>query len=315
MVAGFALAPAEGWTHTGLAASIRDRLPIRAAKIELAGAPAVAGTWIADAAPRFDPATGGFTGYCGRMRRLDDARRAAPVPTGDSEADRVRQLLHELRTPVNAIQGFAEVIQQQVFGPAPHEYRALAAAIASDAARILAGFAELERLARIEAGAHDGEAGACDLAAVLVAVDAQLTPFTSGRDSGFTLELGADPLAVAVPQAEAEQLAWRLMATLAGAAHPGEVTRIEAWREDGAVHVRLHLPAALAAVVGDGTIRAPGRAAAPQPAQTLNAGMFGTGFTMRLAKAEARAAGGWLERRGEALQLCLPGLTGEMANS
>ena len=56
-------------------------------------------------------------------------------------------MLHELRTPVNAIQGFAEVIQQQLFGPTPHEYRALAAGIAGDAARILSAFEELDRLA------------------------------------------------------------------------------------------------------------------------------------------------------------------------
>jgi hypothetical protein len=37
--------------------------------------------------------------------------------------------------------------------------------------------------------------------------------------------------------------------------------------------------------------------------------MFGSGFTLRLARAEAEAAGGSLGLRGETLVLSLPGLT------
>ena len=120
-----------------------NRQPLREAPVELAGAERIAGIWLVDATPRFTRTGGRFTGYIGRFRRPADtsAREQA-----ESEADRIRQLLHELRTPVNAIQGFAEVIQQQLFGATPHEYRALAAAIAGDSARMLAGFDELDRL-------------------------------------------------------------------------------------------------------------------------------------------------------------------------
>ena len=53
-----------------------------------------------------------------------------------------------------------------------------------------------------------------------------------------------------------------------------------------------------------------GRWVAAQPQQqALSAGMFGTGFALRLAAAEAQAAGGSLERRGDKLRLSLPGLT------
>ena len=77
--------------------------------------------------------------------------RVAPPPEGPtatSEAgDRMRQLLHELRTPAGAIQGFAELIQQQMFGSAPNEYRALAAAVsvAGPAAAPAAGGAPASR--------------------------------------------------------------------------------------------------------------------------------------------------------------------------
>jgi hypothetical protein len=42
----------------------------------------------------------------------------------------------------------------------------------------------------------------------------------------------------------------------------------------------------------------------------VTAGMFGTGFTLRLARAEAEAAGGTLAIHGETLALSLPILTG-----
>jgi two-component system OmpR family sensor kinase len=38
--------------------------------------------------------------------------------------------------------------------------------------------------------------------------------------------------------------------------------------------------------------------------------VFGVGFALRLARAEARAGGGELLRKGDRLRLTLPGLTG-----
>ena len=45
----------------------------------------------------------------------------------------------------------------------------------------------------------------------------------------------------------------------------------------------------------------------------VSSGMFGPAFSLRLARAEANAAGGDLVRQGELLILSLPLLTGEMA--
>ena len=63
------------------------------------------------------------------------------------------------------------------------------------------------------------------------------------------------------------------------------------------------LPASLAA--HDDVFAADNRAAGG----AVSAGMFGAGFALRLARAEARAAGGDLVRDGDALSLYLPSLT------
>jgi hypothetical protein len=233
-------------------------------------------------------------------------RRSAPVaphaPPASDGGDRMRQLLHELRTPVGAIQGFAELIQQQLYGPAPNEYRALAAAVAVDAARLLAGFDEIDRLARLESGAPVLDEGRCQwdevVSSMLRRIDGVLRP----RSARVELAMHGEGFAVGLSEADAQQLVWRLLATLAGALAPGEVIDL-VLSSDGA---ELALVADLPASLLDGDLFA---ATAPAQQRAVTAGMFGTGFTLRLARAEAAAAGGALTRRDDTLRLVLPVLT------
>ncbi|MGH6787070.1 MAG: sensor histidine kinase [Novosphingobium sp.] len=315
------------WADPGVAAMVvgrapfdtaraaQRRLPLSGLALTLGGASALAGGWQADAAPQFDPLSGRFTGYAGRMRRLPEAAAANTPATEPSmtraerDADRIRQLLHELRTPVGAIQGFAEAIQQQIFGGVPHEYRALAAAVAGDAARVLAAFEELERFAKLESGGLAIEPGSADLAAIVAETVARLAPFTARRNSGFDARAKGEALAVPVAPIEAERIVWRLLATLAGTSTPGEVLALKISAEPEGVRLTIALPTLLAQRDEAGLFSA----AVGSVPQTIASGMFGVGFALRLARSEARAAGGRLERRGNDLRLVLPGLTGSEA--
>ncbi len=300
---------ADGATDA-IARAFQRRQPIARSAINLDGAPAIAGDWIVDAEPRFSD-EGHFTGYFGRLRRVASANAPVPGSPETREADRIRQLLHELRTPVTAVQGYAEVIQQQLFGPAPHEYRAMAAAIAADAARILAGFEELDRLARLETGATLIEPGETDLAALLHRTAGQLAPVLAPHGAGVTLDFGADAsLIAAIDPEDAEALVWRLLASLAAAAGPGERITLTFDPVIGAgcgeVRILATVPARLAALEENDLFSATTRIGEG----TISPGLFGTGFALRLARAEARAAGGTLRREGDALLLTLPLLGG-----
>ncbi|KHK91785.1 histidine kinase [Novosphingobium malaysiense] len=292
-------------TEPGPAAAVRQRLPLMAARLQVHGAPAVSGEWQVDAVPRFDPA-GRFTGYCGRLRRPSTAATDAAEATR-READRMREILHELRTPANAIQVAAEIIQQQLYGPAPHEYRALAAAIASDCAHILAGFEELDRLVKLETGALQIEAGQCDLVQVLHQTVQRLRSWTDPRRSGFAIDPSAVPaeLPVGIDPTEADRLIWRLLAALAGAMAPEEALALSWARDSGGVAVSVTLPAALAAREDEELFGG----SSAERGHSLSAGMFGIGFSLRLAAAEASAAGGALQRMDNTLCLWLPALT------
>ncbi|WP_330997376.1 histidine kinase dimerization/phospho-acceptor domain-containing protein, partial [Erythrobacter donghaensis] len=309
----FAGSAAQDSAGDAIARAFQRRQPITRAAISLEGAPAITGDWVVDAEPRFSE-EGHFTGYFGRLRRVPGASTAASAGPEAREADRIRQLLHELRTPVTAVQGYAEVIQQQLFGPAPHEYRALAAAIAADAARILAGFEELDRLARLETGATRIEPGETDLAALLRRTAAQLAPVLAPQGAGIDLGCAAEACLIAAIDAEdAEALVWRLLASLAAAAGPGEriALQLEAviGAGRGAARLSCSLPARLSAAAGvdeAGLFAATNRTGE----SAISPGLFGTGFALRLARAEARSAGGALRRNGDALVLTLPLLGG-----
>ena len=285
---------------------MQRHLPLASVKVMLEGAPRIAGEWYCDASPRFDPLGGRFIGYAGRLRRVGD-----PATSDDEgENDRIRQLLHELRTPVNAIQGFAEVIQQQLFGPVPHEYRALAANIAGDAARILAGFDELDRLAKLESGARATDAGESDFSGVVAEQLRQLQAILAPRNAGFVARI-EEHCTIPVGQADSESLSWRILAALGAAMAPGEHCAVSLVRHDKVMRMAVVLPLQLQS--GQDVFAA--EAQRPAAWGMLTPGSFGSGFALRLARAEARSTGGDLARADDRLVLTLPLLTEHRADS
>ncbi|WP_072384767.1 histidine kinase dimerization/phospho-acceptor domain-containing protein [Novosphingobium sp. NDB2Meth1] len=291
----------------------RARLPVIGGKLELEGPGPLEGAWRIDAVPDFVPDTGHFLGWHARLRR-PPVPPAADLAAASEDAarrstDRLRQMLHELRTPINAIQGFAELIQQQLLGPTPHQYRSLAAGIASDAARMLAGFEDVERLAMLETAAPDADVragGETDLTALLTRLIDQLDPLLAPREVAFTHDLPDGPLPVAVPYEELERTLWRLLSLVASAAAPGERLALSlsvgAGPSGYAVRLILPLPTTLAARDDSASLLVTDSLASP-------GGMLGSGFALRLCTAEVRAAGGLMLREDGRVVVNLPLLT------
>lgn len=284
--------------------AMRARQPLRGAALAVDAAPAISGEWRVDAEPVFAPG-GTFTGYRGRLRRpvYAPAPESPPAPA-DTPQDRMRQVLHELRTPVNAIQGFAEIIQQQLFGPAPNEYRAHAAAIAVDAAKLLAGFDEIDRLSKLEAGVLEPDAGEADLREVTELTVRRMEGVLRSRGAGFALAAADERLPTSLARNDLLVLVWRVLASLAGALAPSEVLAADLVARDGAAVLSVDLPGSVARVEDPFAI------ALAEQRPVLSAGMFGPGFAFRLARAEAAAAGGGLDFSAGKVTLRLPLLTG-----
>ncbi len=295
--------------NSACAALFQRHQPLRNCLLTLEGAPPIAGDWIMDAAPRFTRPGGRFYGYAGKFRRPAPSAGSIRAADTDSEGDRIRQLLHELRTPVNAIQGFAEIIQQQLFGPTPHEYRAMAANIAGDSARILAGFDELDRLARLETGAIELEHGVADFRATVDRIAVQLQDVLKSRTAGFEVQLDPQECLIGLAPTECEIIVWRLLATIASAVGAGETVQLILEQDGAMARLCCDLPASLS---DSGDIFS---ASARPVSGAVSAGMFGAGFSLRLARAEARGAGGNLVLVEDWLMLSIPLLTGADTNS
>ncbi|MES2303327.1 MAG: histidine kinase dimerization/phospho-acceptor domain-containing protein [Pseudomonadota bacterium] len=294
--------------NDAMAAAFRLRQPISAGQLAIEGADHVSGFWQADGTPCFARDGGRFSGYLIRLRRplqlATDSVSQAPNPHGD--ADRLRQLLHELRTPINAIQGFAEVIQQQVFGATPHQYRAMAASIASDAAQMLAGFEEVERLVKLESQTLDIERGEADAAEIIARLVEQISPVLGARNVRLTVAMPPQPVPVAFAADEIERSVWRILTVIAASVAPGERLSITLEIQGAAAILALTLPASLQRL-DDAALFAPDAGGSGGPFAA--SAMLGNGFALRLARAEFQAGNGSLLREGDRIMASLPHLT------
>lgn len=87
--------------------------------------------------------------------QLDDAHRALARAEARAQAHRMALAAagHELRAPLNAILGFAEIMQKEMFGPLGHErYRGYAAMIRESGDYLLALVNNFLDLARLDSG-------------------------------------------------------------------------------------------------------------------------------------------------------------------
>ena len=134
------------------------RSPFRDAPYVIAGSGAVSGTWRMNGVPAFDPSDGRFAGYRGVALRDRPAGASAAtgkplVPVTMADPASLRELVHEIKTPLNAIIGFAEIIDGQYLGPADSRYRQRAAHIVGQARLLLGAIDDLDFAAKAHAQA------------------------------------------------------------------------------------------------------------------------------------------------------------------
>lgn len=141
------------------------RAPFRDCVLELGDEGPLAGQWVISGVPAFSPGDGRFIGYRGVARRdepdehvLHDPLPGQPQIGRLPDHDSLREMIHEIKTPLNAIIGFAEIIDGQYFGPAHSRYRERAAEIVANARSLLEAAEDLDFAARLQsARARPGE--------------------------------------------------------------------------------------------------------------------------------------------------------------
>ncbi len=287
------------------AGGLRRRSRFDDARLEVGGGSSAAGSWRLSGVPAFDPASGRFTGFRGVGRRPRADESAAPVRAGATPSpDTLRQLVHELRTPTNAIAGFAELIETELLGPVPGIQRDRAAAIRARAVDLLAAIEDLDTAARIEVGALELRPGPFPVQPMIERVVADLAPLAALRDVRVLIDGDRDARVVADDRA-AERLLARLLATLVAAGAPGETLRASVHAHLSTVEIAVDRPRSLVGLDADALLALD---AAEQDGDHAPEGtpLLGTGFAVRVARNLAAELGGALELGPARLTLRLP---------
>jgi signal transduction histidine kinase len=286
------------------AGAFRRRAGFVNARLVVDGTSDAAGQWRITGIPVFDRESGRFTGYRGSARRPRPDESAEPVQGGRSPAsDALRQLVHELRTPTNAIAGFAEMIETQMLGPVPQAYRVHAAAIRNQAGDLLTAIDDIDMAARIDSNALDLRATDVPLQPLLKRIAADLGPLAALRGALIDIYVGDRDIAVAGDDRAVERLIARLMATLVSSGGRGERIGVAATLDvDGMIALVFDRPQALAAYAGDALLTIDAEAEADRDGAPL----LGTGFALRLVRNLAVELRGSLVIGDNALTLRLP---------
>jgi signal transduction histidine kinase len=262
-----------------------SRAPFHDGLLELPPDASAGGSWKISGIPAFDRATGRFAGYRGVAERSQNGLTAID-PTS------LRELAHEIKTPLNAIIGFAEIITGEYLGPAGGAYRQRADEIVAQARLLLSAIEDLDFAAKIHStnGSRHSRVHLGELVERLVR---RLRETAAER--GVTLEASrttAD-LTAAMDQEIAERLILRTCEAVISRASQGECLRLGVNQENSHCTVSISRPHSLAGASDED--------------------LFGTadealseGFPLRLARGLAHSAGTEVKVSANAISLAFP---------
>jgi hypothetical protein len=282
------------------------RAPFRDCILELGDEGPLAGQWMISGVPAFSPSDGRFIGYRGVARRDDadelDLLEAVPGPAPvrtSPDHDSLREMIHEIKTPLNAIIGFAEIIDGQYFGPAHSRYRERAAEIVVNARSLLEAAEDLDFAARLQSARARPGAGT-DFNAFFRGFAEEL--LARAGKLGIAVELDAaggigrcalDPELMA-------RLLRRFTDAVLSATASGERLVVDARRVGKYCAIGITRPKA--------TVLA-GKEELLDPEFTIgdaDRALLGLGFSLRLVNGLVGIAGGELEISGDRFTLSVP---------
>ncbi|HJR82745.1 MAG TPA: histidine kinase dimerization/phospho-acceptor domain-containing protein [Sphingomicrobium sp.] len=273
------------------------RAPFRDAAMTVTGEGPAAGEWKLSGVPAFEPMDGRFAGYRGVALRSGEAvPDQAPIEQGEElDENALRELVHELKTPLNAIIGFAEIIDGQYLGPAETVYRERASEIVSQGRLLLSAIEDLDTAAQLRSspGAADG---ATDLNALLTALLPEFKDRAAKRGAQFEVALSRSPAIATLDRSVLERLLRRFCTALIDVAEPRERLSASIDCDVGQCLVSLNRPEAMRAISDSQLFGREGD----------SKDVLASGFSLKLARGIAQTAGGDLRVSGDKLALVLP---------
>lgn len=317
LLAGRSLLDIDGVGADAVKAALRRRVPFRNIPIRFEAAVPLPDYWLLAGVPFFDPRDGRFLGFRGTAIRAGETEvraylevRGKPTTRSNgglfgtgASSDTLSSMAHEVRTPLNAIMGFAQMIEGEVLGPAGQDYRERASVIMSNAERLLGALDDLTDAARLDQGRYTVDRQRFSIALLVERVGTRYGPMATERQILFVPSIAAGLPQLYGDERSTERALGRLLTAVFAAAGPGEtvVLGVQAAPAD---HVRIFVtrPVRLAGLSAE-TLLDPGGIAQNQEAE---APILGIGFGLRLVRQLAAVLGGRFEIEPHLFTLTLP---------
>lgn len=260
-----------GGVDVSVERAFASRAPFHDGLLELPPDASAGGIWKISGIPAFERSTGRFAGYRGIAQRAADGVAAAADPTS------LRELVHEIKTPLNAIIGFAEIISGEYLGPAESAYRDRANEIVAQARLLLNAIEDVDFAARIHS-TNGSRHAQVNLGALMEEMIGGLREAAADRSVTLEASRSTATLTAAIDRDVAERLIERMFAAVVARASKGENLRVGVDGEGDRCIVWISRPAALAGVDGEKLFGSAEDAMSEE-------------FSLRLARGLARSAG------------------------
>ena len=296
--------PSEEGAPRALVRAFTDRLPFDDTPMKLA-TPALEGEWRMSGIPAFSPNDGRFLGYRGIAVRegreaLEKAQPKSGLPPAMADADALRETIHEIKTPLNAIIGFAEIIDGQYLGPAHRNYRHRAAEIVNQARMLLVAIEDLDFAARLQ-GQPAEKGASTDLAEILPQLAEEWGNRALSRDVRLRIVTSLGSLRCALEPELARRLLGRLIGAAVESTPDGQQVDVDVKEGKKALTISVTRPASTRQL-SDTQIMDP----AFQVDGAEGSSPLGLGFALRLVRGLAQLAAGSFRLAPGEFQLVLP---------
>lgn len=265
--------------------------------------------------PAFDPETGRFLGYRGMARPAPSDAEVHDLPRPPVQPDKarppattrsvesLRELVHEIKTPLNAIIGFAEIIDGQYLGPAHRGYRERAAEIVAQARILLGAIEDLDFAAREQAERAKGTGTTrldADLPQIIAKIAEHLYPIANRKGVRIVADFKDEDHRCRLDTGLAERLLRRLLGSLLETLEEGETLYVEGARTGSHCQLKFARPAALKGLSAQRLL---------DPSLSLTGEgpkLLGFGFSLRLVRGLVRIAGGEISIENDRIIVHLP---------
>lgn len=292
--------PAEEGAPRELVRAFTDRLPFDDTPVRLP-TPALEGEWRLSGIPAFSPSDGRFLGYRGIARRegVEVEPETAEAPArAVADAEALRETIHEIKTPLNAIIGFAEIIDGQYLGPAHRNYRHRAAEIVGQARTLLAAIEDLDFGARIQVRPATG-AASTDLAETLPQLAEEIGNKALARDVRLRIVTSLGDLRCAIEPELAQRLLRRFIGAAVDASANGQQVEVDVKQGKKILTIAITRPVSTRHL-------SEAQMLDPSFVEDGETSRLGLGFALRLVRGLAKLAGGDLRLAPSELLLTLP---------